>query len=266
MRHIFLILIFVSGVFASVIKSPITSIDASNNTATIKIEKIDVGMSGFIVHKLGDTHSTVLKNIVVSDYDSETQIATLKISEFNELDNSALPTGRWSVEVGDTAVLAFGYTRGLLIAPNEDIYHKIVKSTDTMQWVHPDIFATILSVNGHPTPLKEDFDVMSSTTSLGLVFFYIDKRLFTLDSKSFKILNISDADLEQKKEKLPFYTRVEEIDASWWGEGSDELKEYGPHYYKLMIEFNKENKKLYEIIKADEKLKELLKDFKIEGK
>jgi hypothetical protein len=164
------------------------------------------------------------------------------------------------------AVLAFGYTRGLLIAPNEEIYHRITKSSN-LQWIHPDIFATILSFNGHPTPLRSDFTEMSSSASVGLVFIYLDRRVYTLDAKSFKILTITDAKLEQKEPNLPFYTRVPEIDAAWWGEGSDELDEYEPHYYKLMIEANLNNKELYEIVKnGGEKLKYLLEEFDFEGK
>ena len=264
MKFIVLCLVFVSFLFSSVVQSPILNVDEKNNKATIKIAKIDVGMSGFIVHALSDERKTILKNIVVESFDKESQIATLKMSKYDVLKHNALPSGNWRVEVGDTAVLAFGYTRGLLVAPSEEIYHRITKATTNLQWIHPDIFATILSFSGHPTPLKEDFKQLSLATSVGLVFIYLDQRLFTLDSKSFKILNISDAPLVQDDVVLPFYMRVKEIDASWWGEGSDELEEYEPHYYSLLVDSNKNNKELYEIIKnGDEKLQSLVKNFEI---
>ncbi|MEA2100545.1 MAG: plasminogen-binding N-terminal domain-containing protein [Campylobacterota bacterium] len=267
MKFIVLCLIFVSGMFASVVKSPLISVDNENNIATIKIENIDVGMSGFIVHKLSNEHSTILKNIAVESFDKETQIATLKISEYGSLRHSAFPSGKWKVQVGDTAVLAFGYTRGFLVAPSEEIYYRVTTATKHLQWIHPDIFATILSFNGHPTPLKEDFNKLSVASSVGLVFFYLDQKLYTLDAKSFKILNISQAPLVQDNVVLPFYMRVEEIDAFWWGEGSDELEEYEPHYYSLLVDSNNNNKELYEIIKnGDEKLHYLLDKFKILGK
>ena len=231
MRYIVLILILTAGLIGGIVKSPIISIDKKNDTATIKIGKIDVGMSGFIVHSITKERSIILKNIVITKYDEKNKIATLKMSKYDALRNNALPSGRWSVKIGDIAVLAFGYSRGLLIAPNEEIYHRITKSVKSLQWVHPDIFATVLSFNGHPTPLREDFTKLSIATSVGLVFLYLDEKLFTLDAKSFKILNISDAPLKQKSVKLPFYTRVQEIDAAWWGEGSNPLKSYEPYYY-----------------------------------
>jgi len=263
MKYILILLLALFELNAAVVKSPIVTLDSDEQIATIKIAKIDVGMSGFIVHEIALDHTSILKNVVVKSYDKNTQVAILEMSDYTGLRNNALPTGKWSVKVGDTAVFAFGYSRALLVAPSEEVYHQVSKSIN-IQWIHPDIFATILSFNGHPTPLKEDFEAMSDASSVGLVFIYLDKKLFMLDIKSFKILTINDAPLVQDSVKLPFYTRVEEIDAAWWGEGSDELESYEPHYYELLVEFNKKDKNLYEIIKnGDEKLHYLLDNFEI---
>ncbi|MBE0514205.1 plasminogen-binding N-terminal domain-containing protein [Sulfurimonas sp.] len=266
MKQIIVFLIIALELFGVVVKSPVVGINEDATEVTIEIEKIDVGVSGFIVHGINDEHTTILKNAVVKSFDENSKIAKVALSEFNALSSSALPSGRWDVKVGDTAVLAFGYTRALLIAPNEDIYYRVIKSSN-IQWIHPDIFATILSFNGHPTPLRSDFTEMSSSTSVGLVFIYLDERVYTLDAKSFKILAITDAKLEQKELNLPFYMRVPEIDANWWGEGSDELEEYEPHYYELMAKANPNNKELYEIVKSGgEKLEDIVEEFDFEGK
>ena len=254
----------VSGLFASLVKSPLKSVDLENEIATIKIAKIDVGMSGFIVHSLSDNHSVILKSVVVESFDKASGVATLKMSKYEALAHSALPKGRWKVEVGDSAVLAFGYTRAFLVAPSEEIYHRITTATKDLQWIHPDIFATILSFNGHPTPLKEDFEQFSRATSVGLVFLYLNERLYTVDIKSFKILNISQAPLVQDSVVLPFYMRVKEIEEAWFGEGSDPLEDYEPHYYSLLVKFNKKNRELLNIVKSgDEKLQFLLNEFEI---
>ncbi|WP_415396770.1 plasminogen-binding N-terminal domain-containing protein [Sulfurimonas sp. CS5] len=248
MKYIFLVLVLVLELSAGVVKSPIISVDKQNDIATIKIDKIDVGMSGFISHKISEGHTVILKNIVVTGFDSQSKIATLKMSPYDALKNNALPSGKWVVEVGDDATLAFGYTRGTLISPNEEIYHRITKSVKNLQWVHPDIFATILSFNGHPTPLRDDFTKFSISTSVGLLFIYLEQKLFTIDVKSFKILTITDAQLKQESTQLPFYTRIQEIDAAWWGEGSDKLESYEPYYYKLLTEANPNNKELQNIV------------------
>ena len=263
MKYIFLVLFFVLEMFGSVLTSPIVSVNDEKTEATIKVKKVDVGVSGFVVYKVSDGHTNILKNAVVTRFDKENGTATLKLSEYNALVNNALPSGKWKVEVGDTAVLAFGYTRGLLLAPTEEIYHRVTKGSN-IQWVHPDLFATLISFNGHPTPLREDFTQMSIDNSVGLLYIFLDEKVYTLDSKSFKILTITDAKLTQDEAKLPFYTRVPEIDANWFGEGSWHLDEYEPHYYELIIEANPKNRELYNIVKsAGEKLEDLLDEFEI---
>ena len=172
MKRIILFLIIGVNLIAGVIKSPLLTYDEENSIATIKVNKVDVGMSGFVVHNIAPNHNSILKSVVVSSFDKESQIATLRLGDYVGLRNNALPTGKWKVRVGDTVVLAFGYTSALLIAPSEEIYYRISKSVK-IQWLHPDIFATILSFQGHPTPLKEDFVIMSYASSVGLIFMYI---------------------------------------------------------------------------------------------
>jgi hypothetical protein len=118
--------------------------------------------------------------------------------------------------------------------------------------VHIDIFATIISYRGHPTPLKEDFNAMNLASSVGLLFIYLDKKLYTVDIKTFVILSISDAPLVQDTLQLPFYSRVEKIEANWWGEGSNELEVYEPYYFELLKEYNPQNKVLLENIEKFE--------------
>jgi len=255
MRYILLVFIFASTLFGGVLKSKLLSVNEAKTEATIKIKNIDIGVNGFVYHSIEGEHNMILNNAVVTKYDKDSKLATLELSEYTALRNNALPSGKWKVQVGDTAILAFGYTRGLLIAPSEEIYYRITRHSK-LQWIHPDIFATILSFNGHPTPLREDFTKLSIASSVGLIYIFLDKQLYTIDSKSFKILTVIKADLLQDETNLPFYTRVPEIDANWFGEGSDELEYYEPYYYKLLAQANSNNKILYEIIKAkDKKLK-----------
>lgn len=268
MKHIFLVFIAVLQLFGAVVKSPIIGLNEEFTEASIEVEKIDVGVSGFIVHEIAKDKKTILANVVVKSFDPVSKIAKVSLNEFNSLSNNALPNGKWSIKIGDEVVLAFGYTRGVLIAPNEEIYYRITKNS-ALQWVHPDLFATLLSFNGHPTPIRSDFSQMSIDSSVGLVFIFLQNRVYTIDAKSFKILAITDAVLEQKETKLPFYTRVEEIDSSWWqwfDEGAKKLDDYEPHYYELIIKANRDNKELYEIVKTGgEKLQNLLREFEIKG-
>ncbi len=264
MKYTILLILMVSQIMAALIKAPILSVDNDKEIATIEIDHIDIGVSGFVVHHITPEHSSILKNATVTEYDKATKIATIKMSAFNALRNNALPYGKWKPQVGDTVELAFGYSRALLIAPNEEVYHQITKSV-RIQWIHPDLFATVLSFAGHPTPLQEDFIGFSNAASVGLLFIYLDKKVYTVDIKSFKILNITDAPLEVKTKQKPFYTRVSKIDANWWGAGSSEMEQYAPHYYELLVQNNKKNKAFYEIVKnhKEESVRELASEFEI---
>jgi hypothetical protein len=252
----------VSQIFASVIKSPIISIDNNKKTATIKVDHIDVGVSGFVVHHITSEHSAILKNATVIAFDNKSKIATVKMTPFNALKNNSLPYGKWKPAVGDTVELAFGYSRALLIAPDEEIYHRLSKSVH-IQWIHPDLFATLLSFAGHPTPLRSDFTNFANSASVGLLFIYLDQKVYTVDSKSFKILSITNAPFVAEKKEKPFYTRIKEIDSNWWGAGSSKMKEYAPHYYELLIKNNSKNRAFYNIVKEHKELSNLVDEFEI---
>lgn len=252
MKQIFLLAFLALELMSAIIQTPIVAIDEEAKNVTIEIEKIDVGVSGFVVQNVSNEHSSILNNVVVTAFDPVSKRATLVLREFDMLQNNALPVGKWKPKVGDSVELAFGYSRALLIAPNETIYYRIAKSVN-VHWIHPDLFATILSFHGHPTPLKSDFASFGVTASVGLVFFYLQGKVYTVDIQSFKILSISDAPLMQESLKLPFYSRVEEIEANWFGEGSDELEEYEPHYFELLVEYNAHNRAFYETIKSGDK-------------
>ena len=249
MRYIFVLSVMVLHLFGAVNLS-IVSVDEDNETLKVKSpQKLQVGMSGFAIHHISKNHSAILKNCIVVAYEPQSGVVTLKTSPFEALSNNALPSGEWKLQVGDSVELAYGYNRGMLVAPSEEIYHRITKAVK-MEWIHPDIFATLLSFTGHPTPLKSDFELLSNKLSVGLIFFYLDENLYTVDAKSFKILAISPAPLTSPtKKKLPFYTRVSKIEANWFGEGSDEMESYAPHYYELLQEYNQENKAFMQNLK-----------------
>ena len=140
---------------AESVTQPIVSVDGDK--ATIHIDNIQVGISGFVQRDIDSEHTTIIKSDVVTAFNPQTQVATLELSEYTNLKQDALPSYKDAAHVGDKVTLAYGYSRALLIAPEEEIYHRVTKAAPALEWVHPDIFASILSTNGHPTPLRSDF-------------------------------------------------------------------------------------------------------------
>lgn len=225
-------------------------LDVQESRATIVAENLREGMSGFIVRKFDAIHSTIIANARVEQLNPSNGRAILALSDYDGLRQNSLPSGNWTPMPSDTAILASDYHRALLIAPDEDSYDAITKSIPGLDWVHPDNYATYLSYEGHPTPLKEDFKRYCTANSVGLLYIQTGNTLFALDCKSFEHLQNSPSALKVEKAQTPFYTRIPTIRAAWWGAGSSRLDSFEPYYLELIALNNAKNKELYELYKA----------------
>lgn len=249
MMRIWLItLITYSVLNASPITAPLLDIDKTR--ATIVAENLKEGMSGFIIRKFDATHSTIIANARVEQANPANNHAILKISAYDGLRQNTLPSGNWTPKVSDIAVLAYDYERALLIAPNEEAYDAITKSIPGVEWVHPDNYATYLSYEGHPTPLIEDFKDYCTANSVGLLYIQSAQNLFTLDCKTFTLLQSAPSLISSDKGQTPFFTRIPTIRAAWWGKGSSRLDSYEPYYLDVIALNNSKNRELYELYKA----------------
>lgn len=239
MRALTLLLLMPFILIAGSISAPLLEVDGDE--ATVQIDRTSIGVSGFIVHHFNDERSSILANAIVKAYDQERGVAILGLSPYTGLIQNSLPDGRWEPKVGDEAVLGFAYTRALLVAPDDDIYHAITSRVPSLEWAHPDTFAAFLSYRGHPTPLKDDFKDFCTVTSSGLLYIQLQESLFTMDCKSLNLLQVIPVDMPRKEVKLPFYFRFDKIREAWWGEGSDELTDYDPYYLHLIAKYNSDN-------------------------
>lgn len=242
------------------------TVSDDGTAGTIKTARVEPGVSGFLIRHFTPEHSAIIANAVVSAYDEAQGIVHVDFSEYTGLRQNSLPKGEWQPAAGDEVILAFAYDRATLLAPNADIYRKLTSRINTVDWVHPDTLATYLSYKGHPTPIKADLSGFCSVMTAGLLMLYLDDALFTVDCHSLAVLQISQADLTYENTKLPFYSRVKEIDANWFGEGSGELDSYEPYYYELLVENNPHSRKLYDFIQSHPSVdRQLLDEFDLKG-
>ncbi|MEJ2500646.1 MAG: plasminogen-binding N-terminal domain-containing protein [Campylobacterales bacterium] len=242
------------------------SVSDDAQTGQIKTARVEPGVSGFVVRHFTPEHSAVIANAVATAYDENTGILSVAFSEYNGLPQDSLPKGTWQPRSGDEVILAFAYRRGVLVAPTREIYLKLTEQIKTVEWMHPDTFATYLSYEGHPTPLKSDFAGFCSVATTGLLFVYLEDSLFTLDCQSLSVLQISKAGLAYESTHLPFYSRVETIDSNWFGEGSGTLERYEPYYLRLLVENNPKSQKLYDFIQSHPSAdRRLLDQFDLKG-
>lgn len=241
-------LISFSALCASPISTPLLTVEGER--AAIEAPELRVGMSGFIVRKFDATHSTVIANARVEQTNPSNNRAILQISKYDGLHQNALPSGTWSPKPSDEAILAYDYGRALVISPDEDTYDAITKSIPNIEWIHPDNYATFLSYEGHPTPLVQDFHDYCTANSIGLLYIQSAQTLFTLDCKSFTLLESTPSVQKNASAQTPFFTHVPKIRAAWWGAGSSRLGSYEPYYLEQMALKNSKNQKLYDLYKA----------------
>lgn len=260
----FLLPLFLHG---AALHLPVQSVSQDGKSAQVHVKQIAQGVHGFIVRHFTDDHSVIIADAYVSAFDEKSEEATLALSQYDGLKQNSLPDGNWQVQPGDEAILAFAYSRALLLAPSEETYHIITKNIHGVEWVHPDSFATYLSYHAHPAPFKEDISGYCTLGEIGLLYTYVNDALFTLDCQTMRIIQVTPVELETKEVKLPFYSRVEKISTSWWtwGEASRPLEAYDPHYLKLLVKYNSDSKPLYDYIKALKTPEQkLIKKFTIE--
>ena len=255
MQYLLSLLLLSTYLFAIIqepIHTTITAINEDEEVISISpIQGAQVGMYGVIVQHFTNTHSTALSWVEITDIQADTISA--KMIPIFALEQSALPTGTWTAEIGDEVVLGYNYHRALLIAPNPSVYKKVTTYHHNRKWIHPDIFTTVLSSHGHPSPLVEDFQYTCRANNIGLVSFVFDKSIVTVDCQSFKIVQNKTTSLTTDEIQLPFYTRVVNIEANWFGKGSDEMTEYSPYYISLLAENNPDNEWIQTYQKIQEK-------------
>lgn len=235
MRIIIALLATLAVTQASSIKLTIESLQ--NSTAiTQSHPQLQEGMSGFVIHKIDDTRSSIIANASVKNIDSNK--ATIEVSKYNGTLQESLPTIKIEPTIADEIIIASDYSRALAIAPNEDTYEAITKSLARLNFIHPDIYAAYLSSVGHPTPTREDFSEFCTSNSIGLLYIQSDNNLYTLDCKSLSLLQITPFASASSSAMTPFFSRVENIRSAWWGDGSSLLNSYEPYYKEQIKKYN----------------------------
>jgi hypothetical protein len=248
MRIWFFLLITLGMLEASPISTPL--LDVQEQQGAIEAPQLKVGMSGFVVRHFDAVHSSIIANVRVTQVNPASNRALVEFSPYDGLRQNSLPRGTWTPKINDEVVIAYDYGRAMLIAPNDDTYASITASIPNVEWVHPDIYATYLSHQGHPTPLVEDFSHFCTAGSVGLLFIQSAETLFTLDCKNFILLQTTPSRAIGDTKLIPFYSRVPQIRAAWWGEGSSRLDSYSPYYLEQMALKNPKNKELYKLYKG----------------
>lgn len=231
MKKIVLFLaIFTLSIFADITPNKTTTILKSyNDGALVNNVEAPIGSSGVVVHYFDKIHSTIVAR---TELINKNKIA---YRVFDALKQKALPTPKILPKNGDKVILNYLYDRALIIAPNFKTYQNIKKSHKEIEWLHPDLFAAELSISKNPAPTKEDFKNFCNKYSIGLLYFAIKDRGYFVDCYSFKKVDFENIKIEGNEIQLPFYSRIKEIQSSWFNfYGASEVRDYTNYYTNLL--------------------------------
>lgn len=221
--------------FMGLLQADYPILDITKEGVSIEKTAWPIGSSGVIIRHVNNKHEAILARVEVIQNNEKTQ---LKILDFTDLDQDALPTLTTKPTTKDRVKMGWLHDRILLIAPNKKSYHLVAKAQKNKTFIDPDMFAVHISTQGHPSVIEKDLKNFCKAYDVGIVEFIIDKQLFKVDANSFKVLEKIAVDFPKEKTQVPFYTRLKDFNADWWGEGSGEIENYKEYYLSLLGEKN----------------------------
>lgn len=190
-----------------------------------------VGSSGIVIHKFDEKTSAIIARVDVISKDNGK--ATLRFEKFNMLSQTAFPDTGIKPSVGDEVTINYLYNRALIVTPNQNTYREVTKKYDTLTWVHPDVVAAHLAKIYRPNPDKEIFQQACYQNTASLIFFAIKDNGYFVDCHNFNTIATVKITQEETTQ-LPFYSRIKDIDSSWFSMNSSKITDYNAHYSALL--------------------------------
>lgn len=194
--------------------------NVTNETAVINIGNLKIGQSGIIQHRYENGNSIIVSNAYVQSSNANSSV--IKFIPFLDLKQNAIPTSNRKVSSEDKFILNYMYDQSLLIAPNIESFRFVRVKFPQNNFIHSDIFGAYLKSEYQPLPSKKIIQDFARSQNLGTIFIVIKSDLYTIDTRTFTILNKQKITNISSKTQMPFYTRVENIEANlltngWFG-------------------------------------------------
>ncbi|MDM5271416.1 plasminogen-binding N-terminal domain-containing protein [Sulfurovum sp. zt1-1] len=210
-----------SGFFPSTVQTSVA--DADQKQLKLKQALPLNGMSGVVIHNYGKSAQAITSYVIQTNQDG-----SAKSIKHSVIDHEQLPTIKTPITRGDKVIGGYMYQNVLLLAPDAETYAKITKQYNK-NWIHPDLYALFLSVEGDKVPSRENLSEFAKAYQVGLVFIVRNGTAVLLDPVSKKIINEQKLDNLPKTGKFPFFSRFEKIESGWFDFNEDEND-----YYKTM--------------------------------
>ena len=198
-----------AGFFPQTVHTSVKSV--KDNTITLNKKFPINGMSGVVIHNYGNDLTAITSRIAQTSSDESIALVSKDILHHDEL-----PTIKTPVSPKDKVIGGYLYNNVLLLAPDADTYAKIT-SAHHKKWIHPDLFALYLSVEGEDKPTRENLARFAKKYQVGLVYIVRKNAAVLLDPVSEKIVSQKSMTDLPAKGAFPFYMRFKQLDSGWFG-------------------------------------------------
>jgi len=208
-----------------------TILETDGKTALIQPQNLPLGISGIVLHKLSDNLQTIVARAILTDSDR------IRFEVYDALAQPSLPRPNIKPQKGDEVILGYLSHRALAITPNLYTYQTLTSQLKEYEFLHPDLFAVELSKEKNPAPTRKDFKNFCNKFALSTIFISLKDTTLELDCYSFSVLKSYPWAVENSQEiELPFYSRVKEIETSFFDFfGTKEVENYFT-YFKNLVE------------------------------
>lgn len=197
---------------------------------------IKLNSSGVAIQRFQTSKSIIARASVIA---KEKGLAKLKFSVFADLEQDALPLPNVVPQKGDEVVLNFLYDRGLVIAPDEQTYNKLVSSFPEIYFTHIDILGAQLIRSSSLAPKRSDFRKFCADNAVGILIFALEDKAKIVDCQDFSEL-YELAIAKPSSIQVPFYSRIGGYKSNFFDFNSQEVGNYY-RYYDALINLPKAN-------------------------
>ncbi len=197
---------------------------------------IKLNSSGVVIQRFQTSKSIIARASVIA---KEKGLAKLKFSVFADLEQDALPLPNVVPQKGDEVVLNFLYDRGLVIAPDEQTYNKLVSSFPEIYFTHIDILGAQLIRSSSLAPKRSDFRKFCADNAVGILIFALGDKAKIVDCQDFSEL-YELAIAKPSSIQVPFYSRIGGYKSNFFDFNSQEVGNYY-RYYDALINLPKAN-------------------------
>lgn len=207
-----------AGFFPQTVHTSVKSVHG--NTITLNSKFPLNGMSGAVIHNYGNNLTAITSRLTQTSSKGQAVLLDAEV-----IDHDALPSIKTSVSPKDKVIGGYLYNNVLLLAPDADTYAKITSSKQK-KWIHPDLFAVYLSVQGDDIPTKENLASFAKKFQIGLIYIVHQNTAVLLDPISGKIVGQKNMGGLPKEGQFPFYMRLESLKSGWFGRGESAKGNY----------------------------------------